>query len=513
VSTPMEKNALPAAAPSMRALGTPDSDSLRSCLKRFASRVVSPEVLLVLMVAAVYWPVATFQFLNWDDPWYLTWNNLIKSWHPASLYQVFTEPVARNYAPLTIFSYLVEHTLWGLDPAGYHLTNVVIHAINTVLVLRLVRQLTGHALLSVVLAGLFALHPVQVESVAWISSRKTLLSTTMMLASFECWLRPCRTDRQEGWGLLWLLLGLLCKASVVVVPPIVIAYDVLVARKRLSASLARQVFPIFFCTLLILGTMQAQVTIIGGLRGHLGMSKLQLFGVNLTLLWRYVWMLIWPDRLCVLYDPPTQGIGHLIALSGLAWTVVVAICWRIRHCAPLITWAALSAFLLMVPMLNLFPLTTLMNDRYLYLTCVPVFGVLFAGLSQLLQAVTRLLFRSNETWLPNVWNVAAAGAVPVLLASAAWGTLNYLPTWRDPVLLWSHARDEVPQLVTVQVQWALTMEEAGHPAEAAAALHTALRHGHPDEADRQRIRKILDRVEPQSRQTSTRLQSLLRTSG
>jgi hypothetical protein len=293
----------------------------------------------------------------------------------------------------------------------------------------------------------------------------------------------------------------------VVVPPIVIAYDVLVARKRLANSLARQVVPIFFCALLILGTMQAQVTIIGGLRGHLGMSKLQLFGVNLTLLWRYVGMLIWPDRLCVLYDPPTHGIGPLIALSGLGWAAVVALCWRIRQRAPLITWAALSALLLMVPMLNLFPLTTLMNDRYLYLTCVPVFGVLFAGLSLLLQAVTRVLFHSHATWLPKVGHAAAAGAVPVLLAGAAWGTLNYLPTWRDPVLLWSHARDEVPQLVTVQVQWALTMEEAGHPAEAAAALHTALQNSQPDEADQQRIQKILDRVEPQSRQTSTRTPS------
>ncbi|SFH61472.1 hypothetical protein [Planctomicrobium piriforme] len=461
----------------------------KSACATWRESAVLPVVGLVLSIAVVYFPVVQFQLLNWDDSWYLTWNELIKSWAPGNLYRIATEPVARNYAPLTILSFLTEHTLWGLRPAGYHVTNVLLHMLNAVLVFRLLRQLTKNDWLSWGVAMLFALHPVQVESVAWISSRKTLLSSTFMLASFMCWLRPERTAKQEGWGLLWLLLGLLSKASTVVVPPIVVAYDVLVARKKLSDAIARQAVPMFFCIMLILTTMNAQVTIIGGLRSHIGMSKLQLLGVDLTLLWRYVGMLLWPSGLCVLYDPPTNGISGLIAASALGWAVVAWGLWAVRKRCPEVTLAGVSAILLLVPVLNLFPLTTLMNDRYLYLPCVPFFAVI----GWLLQQGWNRL----QTALPSIrfgYEPAAALVTTLAVGAAAWGTLTYLPAWRDPVSLWNYARVQTPSLTTMHVQWALTMEDEGKPNEAVAALHYALEHCQPDELDRERIQVILDRV-------------------
>ena len=78
------------------------------------------------MVWILYAPALRFEFLNLDDHPYLTHNDLIKSWHPLSLWRVMTEPVARNYAPLTIGTFLVEHTLWGLNPSGYHATNIAL---------------------------------------------------------------------------------------------------------------------------------------------------------------------------------------------------------------------------------------------------------------------------------------------------------------------------------------------------------------------------------------------------
>lgn len=449
-----------------------------------------PAAGLILAVWLLYAPSIGYQFLNWDDSWYILWNDLIKSWHPANLYQIMTEPVARNYAPATIGSFLVEHTLWQLWPGGYHVTNILLHAINAVLVLQLLRQLTKNDWWAWSVAALFAVHPLQVESVAWISSRKTLLSATFMLASFLCWLRTERSSRAEVWGCVWLLLGLLSKASSVVVPPIVIAYDVLVARKKLADSVSRQVLPLFFCVMLILITMQAQVTIVGGVRHHIGLNKFYLLGIDATLLWRYVGMLLWPRDLCVLYDPPIHGVALEIALAALGWGLVAWGAWKVRSQQPLLTLAAISWLLLLLPVLNLFPLTTLMNDRYLYLPCVPFFAAL-AGLLQAgwKVAISRVPRREQLTTL------AATAAVTLAVGISSWMTLNYLPVWKDPLALWSYAREHTPSLAVVQIQWAITLEDLGRAREAAAALHYALDHCRPDIPDRERIQAMLQRLE------------------
>jgi hypothetical protein len=146
---------------------SPPESSASPARIRLRSNIV-PVVGLVLATLLIYAPAFRFSFLNWDDSWYILWNDFIKSWSPANLYGILTEPVARNYAPVTIAGFLIEHTLWGERPAGYHVTNVCLHALNAVLVFRLLQQLTRNDWLAWGVAALFVVHPVQVESVAWV---------------------------------------------------------------------------------------------------------------------------------------------------------------------------------------------------------------------------------------------------------------------------------------------------------------------------------------------------------
>lgn len=460
-------------------------------LRSWLQQVWLPVAGLMLMTALVYGPVLHYEFLNWDDNWYIRWNDLITSWHPVNLYRIMTEPVARNFAPATIGTFLVEHTLWQLWAGGYHLTNVLIHLVNGVLVLQLLRQLTRNDWLAWVVAALFIIHPVQVESVAWISSRKTVLSATWMLASCLYWLRVDRTSRHEGWGIFWLVLALLSKAAAVSLPPLVVAFDVLVAKKKLSDSIARQIIPAFFCIMLILITMNAQVTVIGGVRGHLGMSKWRLLAIDCTLLWRYVGMLINPQDLCVLYDPPVEGIALLIAAAILGWIVVACLLWKVRRSHPLVTLAGLAWILLFLPVLNLFPLTTLMNDRYLYLPCVPFFAV-GAGL---VQAGWHWITARRPVWA-SAGNPLAAVSSAVLIGIMTWGTLGYLPVWRNPHSLWSYARQQSPTIPIVHIQWALTLRDLGRVEEARDILHGILDNGQPDQAEQDLIHTLLKKIDP-----------------
>jgi protein O-mannosyl-transferase len=462
---------------------------------------------LLGLVTAIYWPVAGYDFVNWDDPWYVLNNPLIKSWHPANLWRIATEMSVKNFAPLTIFSLLVDHTLFGLNAGGYHIVNVLLHAANTLLVCLLVSRLSGHRSAGIITAALFAVHPVQIETVAWVSSRKTLLCSLFMLGSGLCWLRTDRTGRHEFWGTVLLALALLSKAAAIIVPAMVIAYDLLIARRKLSEAVSRQIIPGFLCVLLLSITMSAQNLYMGGLRGHMELSKPHLLAVDSVIVWKYVGMLFAPSNLSLLYDPPTSGIAVSVAWSLLGWAAVFGMCWRWRHSRPGVAFAVVCWFCLLAPVLNLYPITTLMNDRYLYLPCICLFALVATAGVRLI-AISRNL-AAGETVRANcrrqfAINSAAAVMVAGIVCGYARLSTQRLPDWKDNYTLWQKTVGQMPQLAVVQIQWADALHEAGQEAAARAALHLALTRCNPDAGDRERIHRRLSdwRYTPEPPRTS-----------
>ncbi len=441
---------------------------------------------LLGLIAAVYWPVLGFDFVNWDDPWYVLNNPLITSWHPSNLWRIVTEFNVKNYAPLTTLSLLLDHTLYGKTAGGFHLTNVLLHALNSVLILLLVTRLTDNRSIGLVTAVLFAVHPVQIETVAWVSSRKTLLCSVFMLASCLSWLRPDRIGRHELHGTMWLALALLTKAAAIIIPPIVLAYDVLVRRKTIAEALPHQLAPGFLCILLLNITMSAQTSVMGGVRDHLGMSKLQILGIDSVIVWKYVGMLLWPSGLSVLYDPPTQGILLPIIVSSVAWTGVGLLCWMTWRRLPLLSFAVITWFLLLFPVLNFFPITTLMNDRYMYLPCVCAFGLSAGGLAwcgRLIAAKWSMPMAGRPMGFSLITGVIVSTSVFGYASASA----DHLHVWRDGLSLWKNAVDCAPQLPVVQIQWADALHDAGQVKQAIAVLEETLQTRQPDEPDRLRI--------------------------
>lgn len=441
------------------------------------------------LVILLYLPAATFDFVNWDDPWYVINNSLIKSWHPANLYRLFTEVAIKNYAPLTLFSYLIEHTLWGLQPEGYHITNILLHALNASLVFVLVRNLTNSSFVGWMTAAFFAVHPVQIETVAWIASRKGLLSGTFILVALIHRLKPKPTERNEGFFLVFLVLALLTKAIAIVVPLTVLTYDIFVRKLKPSEAIARQFIPAFFCICLLSITMSAQTTLFGGLRGHMELSKGHILAVDTVIVWRYIGMLIQPTDLCVLYDPPTTGIANGVILASIGWLAVTALVYRLRRRNPLLVLAAVSFIGFLLPVLNLFPITTLMNDRYLYLPSIPCFALVAAGLLKL--SVT---MKASENFSSAVLlkKAPAFAAAAVILVALSWNTRNHLPVWRNDAALWEHANQHVGHLAVVQIQRAHARQRDGNPEQAVTLLESALQNCNPDPADKKRILQKID---------------------
>ena len=150
-------------------------------------------VLLVLVTIALYWPATRCDFVNFDDGLYVTENAHIQNgltWE--GIKWACVNPVADNWHPVTVWSHMLVRQVCGLKPWGHHLANVLLHALNAALVFALLRQMTGAAWRSLWVAALFALHPLRVESVAWVAERKDVLSGCFGLLTLMAYARYCQ---------------------------------------------------------------------------------------------------------------------------------------------------------------------------------------------------------------------------------------------------------------------------------------------------------------------------------
>ena len=139
---------------------------------------------LLLLIAVSFWPVARNDFINYDDGDYVKENEYVnRGLTPHGVYMAFAAPRAANWHPLTWISHMVDCQLFKLRPAGHHLTSLAIHAANSILLYFLLRRMTAAVWPSAAVAALFAVHPLHVESVAWVAERKDVLSTLFGLAA------------------------------------------------------------------------------------------------------------------------------------------------------------------------------------------------------------------------------------------------------------------------------------------------------------------------------------------
>ena len=172
------------------------------------------------------------EFVNWDDGIYVTDNRLIQHLSWDSLAKIFSYPRMKTYVPFSSVSLAIDYKLWGLDPFGYHLTNLLLHLINTLLVFCLVRRLAHQLIPALIAALLFGVHPIHVESVAWISERKDVLSTLFFLSALLFYLRYRAGQRSLFYilSLASFVVALLSKQMAITLPIVMVLCDFLEGR-------------------------------------------------------------------------------------------------------------------------------------------------------------------------------------------------------------------------------------------------------------------------------------------
>ena len=460
-------------------------------------------VALCAMVGVSYYPALLGGFI-WDDlvitdtPMITVWSGLWDIWFSPT--DIETE---RHYWPIMYTTFWLEHKLWGLEPFGYHLVNVLLHMVNVLLLWRLLGCLSVPG--AWVVAAVFAVHPIHVEPVAWVIGRKDLLSCLFYMAAALCWIRAVGGigDSRRGsrdspvsrghmrsrslWqrtfdsigvprpGLYLAALGLFAAAmlskSVAVTLPVAFVICLWWKQGRVTWKDASRIAPFFLVALCMVFAALTYYWSSRELSFDHGLTERVLIAARA--LWFYVGKLAWPTDLAVVYP-----LWNIDAADPLAWgyliaaAAVAALLWFGRHRLGRAPFAGAVFFAVTLsPMLGFldfsFMAFAFVAERYAYLACVGVMAVPVAVAAR------------GASKLPNLLKIGAAGILVAVLAVFARMTWEQAGIYRDEISFYTHIISLNPSANFMHYNFALALNDAERPAEALAAGRVAVER-HPD---------------------------------
>ncbi len=401
-------------------------------------------LLLAVLTLALYNPVNRHPFVNYDDDRYVTENPHVRQGLTADTFiWALTSTEQANWHPLTWMSHALDCSLFRLNPAGHHFTSVLLHAVNVVLLFLLLMWATERLGPSLFVAALFALHPINVESVAWVAERKNVLCTMFFLLTLVAygWYA-----RKPGWKRYLAVAalfaaGLASKPMVITLPFVLLLLDYWPLRRVCSAHPSagneedRPMFPwsrlaLEKLPLLALSAASAVITMQAQQAGGAVRSTAEFsFGVRLAnavyAYAMYLWKMLWPARLAPLYPHPGNTLASWqVAVAALVLIAITAIALKLRTRRYLpVGWLWFLGTL--VPVIGLVQVgDAAMADRYAY---IPLMGIFVMIAFAIADWAERKKF--------GLWLALPAVAVLVALAAATHRQIGY---WQSNYDLWSH---------------------------------------------------------------------------
>jgi tetratricopeptide (TPR) repeat protein len=427
-------------------------------------------------VAIVYAPVWHHDFVNYDDDRYVTENAFVKNGlSPASIRWAITATHASNWHPLTWLSHMLDVELYSLEPAGHHLTSVVLHAVNAVLLMWVLFLMTGRFRPSLLVALLFALHPLRVESVAWVAERKDVLAGLFWMLTLLAYGRYARRPGATRYGLViaCFALGLTAKPMLVTLPFVLLLLDVWPLRRMAGEASVIRRRVVEKLPLLALSAASVAITLVaqkGG--GAMRASEIWPLGHRLAnalvAYVAYLWKTVWPTGLACFYPHPAAVNA---AGSWMRWAVVAglllamatggaAVAMRRRpHVA--VGWFWFLGTL--VPVIGIVQVgSQAMADRYTYLPLIGIYIVVAWTMSEWIEGSKRL-----RTFL-----VPVVAIVLVTFAALTWFQVGH---WKNGQALFEHALGVTRDNYVAHNNLGSLFESRGDLEQAATQFEWALR--------------------------------------
>jgi hypothetical protein len=427
---------------------------------------------LILATLAAYWPVAHFKLLYYDDWTYIIENPCVRQGFTLwSTMWAFQSVVLGNWHPITWLSLMLDVQLFGCKDAAFHLVNLLFHVLNTLLVFRLLRRMTAPMWTSAIAAALFALHPLHVESVAWVAERKDMLSTFFGLLSLLAYLRYAEKKAASGAGgrkagsgdapqasrpwrrdyilaMVFLLLGLMSKPMLVTWPCVMLLLDfwplgrLSLGRSpgRMGAqgsqnrpptpirSLVYEKIPFFGLTVAICVITMVAQRLAGAMPASSQVSVSAMVDNALVSYLRYLGKVFWPHPLAAYYpyelDWPDWAVGGSVIVLAL---VTAGAVWQ-RNRRPYLRFGWLWFVGTLVPVIGLVQVgSQSMADRYMYIPSIGLFLALVWGARDLMAA-----------WPERARRVVTVTAAVGVLGGCLAATLLQLRYWKDSESLFRH---------------------------------------------------------------------------
>lgn len=413
---PMPVKPKPHTAPS--ALPLPQEESITNSgidkLMKWAPYII------LLLTATVYTRALTGKFIFYDDDIYVLTNTYIKDCSASGIKAIATAFYMGNYHPLTLLTYMVEYALFGLNPLPYHALNVLLHLVNVYLSYKLTERLSANKVVAAIVCALFALHPMHVESVAWVSETKDVLYASFYLAATVAYQQYITTPSAQRYALVVLLFvaALLSKSAAVTLPVLLLAIDFYKSRK-FTTSVVIEKIPLFALSIAF-GVINIYAQRDAGALNDLSLffTPLQRFFFLTHNIGYYIGSVIAPVQLCSMHLIPVIGSGPLpivyyIFLPFVA-LVFYLVCRKSAIRRQLILGLAFFLITISVMLQIVSVGSSLTAERYTYVSYIGLFFIVA-------QIIVR--FISNPKY------IMALTALALMLCSlASW---NRIGAWRD----------------------------------------------------------------------------------
>lgn len=437
-------------------------------------------VLALLLTALAFLATLKFAFVYDVSPQIVlnksleTWKSLPNFFLKHSWHFLLPDWAGNYYRPVFMSWLLVNRMIFGVQPAYWHATTVLLHLLATFLAFVVASQLFHDRTKAGFVALLFGLHPIHIESVAWVSGVTDPLLAVFAFASVWAWIRGERSGGAKWpWQILSVILyaaGCLSKEAGVLLPIMIVAYDLLFGTEdRKWTGFVHSILRCWPLWLTGVAYLVARKLALRGFYHPLTNPFSELLLTIPTILWGYMRRLVWPTNLSVFYDTPpvTSALQWRFWLPLLAWILVGVLAWRIAKRSRITAFSLIWIFVFLAPAimgLPVFPVGEWIHDRYLYL---PSFG--FCVL--VVHAITQLPSRRQLFGYP----AAPAAAMVAITAVMAFQTSWQEQYWREGVLLFTHTVKIAPNSSSSKVHLATELLRVGQRDRANLLFEEALK--------------------------------------
>ncbi len=431
-------------------------------------KIVLLACLAVVIIAFSFLPALSNGWVNWDDDEYVIENTAVQNFSLQSLKKVFTSYFAGNYQPLTILSYLLEYKLFALEPFGYHLTNLVLHLFNCLLVFWLFYLLSRETAVALIIMLLFGLHPLHVESVAWISQRKDLLYSFFFLTAIINYIyyRQRKNNKQYYLCVILFLLALLSKPMAVTLPLVLLLLDYLL-RRKFNPDVFKDKIP-FFILSLIFGTLAviSQYSS-GAIRIEKSVNffyQVKIAGYSIIF---YLQKIFIPIKLSCLYPYPELGDSFSVFYSFLGAAILFSLVIISGKYTRKVLFGCGFFLVSLTPVLQFIPVgNTVVADRYAYIASLGIFYILAEGIFWWLSR------RSKQSRLKQSLILLTLIFIFGLLAGLSWQRCR---VWKDSKTLWDDVLSRHPAAAIALNNRGRAYQQSGDLAAALSDYNRAIK--------------------------------------